>query len=71
MNRCTHAAVDLLLGKAHIPGAKRYVFIHRFLKKLVLGVLKYQSHLKTHLPNLFRIRPDILLIKENTAAGRL
>ena len=50
-----HPALDLLLRKPHVPGAVGHVPGHRFLKQLVFGILKYQSHMPPGLDALLFI----------------
>ena len=52
--------IQLVPGFSLISGAESDVLVHCFLKQLIFRVLEHQTHLEANLPDLLRLRPDIL-----------
>ena len=52
--------IQLVPGLSLISGAESDVLVHCFLKQLIFRILEHQTHLEADLPDLFRLRPDVL-----------
>ena len=63
-------AVQLLPGLALVDGAEGDVLVHRLLKQLVLWVLEHQPHLEADVPDLLRLRPDVLPMEQDLPRRR-
>ena len=63
-------AVDLVPVQAHVAGTVGNVLVHRFLKQLVLRVLEHQPHLEADVPDLLRLRPDVLPMEQDLPRRR-
>ena len=61
-----------LLRKFHalVDGAEGDVLVHRLLKQLVLRVLEHQPHLEADVPDLLRLRPDVLPMEQDLPRRR-
>ena len=64
-------SVNFFRRQAHILGAERNIFIDGLFKKLILGILEYQTHTESAFSGQFFIRPDVLSIQQNLAGCRL
>ena len=69
--RSEHPALDFVLGKLHILWSESYIFIYRFFKKLIFGILKAKPDLKAGISESFFILPNVNAVNEHLAAVRL
>ena len=65
-----YPAIDLPRVQPHIPGAEGDVLVYRLLKQLVLRVLEHQPHLEADVPDLLRLRPDVLPMEQDLPRRR-
>ena len=65
----THPPVNFAFVQLHVAGSESNVLVHRFLKQLILRILKNQPHLETDGVGQFLAAPDILSLEENLTRG--
>ena len=63
--------VKLPARQTHILRTISYILGDRFLKKLVLRILKHNTDLKPYIADIHILPPDILAVNENQSRGRL
>ena len=69
--RLPDAGIQLIPPLAHVGGAKSDVLVYGLLEQLIFRILEHQAHLKAHIPDLFRLRPNIFSPQQHLAAGGL